>query len=289
MRLCDKTLEVLRDLITGDDKRIEYRGGKELVELFNKLGFHDSYGQGFPSRSAYTKDRLEVINGTPELDACIKLIFSPVNFIGKKDVMQATLQYFNEYLAFDGWNVIIQGRDVSFKKASDFEIQADARSAHTEDEFLSKQFDDIDFSSLSLEAALIPVLKQRMDEIKTCMEAGAYLAVVILCGSTLEGILLGIANNYPKSFNEATAAPKDKSGKVKPFQDWTLANYIDAACDAGFIDLDIKKFSHTLRDFRNYIHPYEQMLQRFNPTEDTARICLQVLKGALNQLSRKCK
>ncbi len=47
----------------------------------------------------------------------------------------------------------------------------------------------------------------------------------------------------------------------------------------------VKKFSHSLRDFRNYIHPYEQVSSRFNPDEHTARISWQVLKAALFQLS----
>jgi len=45
--------------------------------------------------------------------------------------------------------------------------------------------------------------------------------------------------------------------------------------------LDVKKFSHVMRDFRNYIHPYEQMASKFNPDKHTAEICLQVLRAAI--------
>jgi hypothetical protein len=48
---------------------------------------------------------------------------------------------------------------------------------------------------------------------------------------------------------------------------------------------DTQKFSHSLRDFRNYIHPFEQMSSGFNPREHTAKICLQVLKAAIYEIS----
>lgn len=66
---------------------------------------------------------------------------------------------------------------------------------------------------------------------------------------------------------------------------WSLSQLIDVACDIGIIELDVKKFSHVLRDFRNYIHPYEQMASKFNPNDQTAEICFHVLKAALADLS----
>lgn len=47
MKLSSKTLEKLRNLI---NEETDYRSGPKLVEFFNQFGFHDSYGQGFPSR-----------------------------------------------------------------------------------------------------------------------------------------------------------------------------------------------------------------------------------------------
>lgn len=294
MKLCDKTLEELGGLITGDDKKIQYRSGSMLVKFFNKLGFRDSYiwgGVGFSngksSRKDYTQNKLQQINGTPEIDICIKNLFSPVNFIEKTDILQNVLAEFNQYLNFDGWNIIIQGKEVIIKKAGVFELKPTEKPAETETEFLAKQFDDVNFNLLNLENSLIPVLQQRLDEIKQCINNGAFLSVIFLCGSTLEGVLLGVAQRHPKEFNTANSAPKDdKDGKTKKFKDWSLSNLIDVAYEVNFIDLDVKKFSYSLRDFRNYIHPYEQMKQKFNPTEDTAKICLQIFKTTLNQLSK---
>ncbi|ULQ46240.1 hypothetical protein JN531_014180 [Flagellatimonas centrodinii] len=113
MILNPKTLENLRELI---NERTEYRSGPKLVQFFNRLGFRDAYGQGFPSRWAFTDERLGKINGTPALDDCIKAVFSPANFIGRIAELDAHIQEFNQYLAFDKWRVVRDGADISFKK-----------------------------------------------------------------------------------------------------------------------------------------------------------------------------
>jgi len=76
----------------------------------------------------------------------------------------------------------------------------------------------------------------------------APLAAIFLCGSTLEGILLGIASSRPKEFNQSSVSPKDSLGKVKQFQDWTLNDFIKVARDLDLVGEDVKKFSHALRD-----------------------------------------
>ena len=109
--------------------------------------------------------------------------------------------------------------------------------------------------------------------------------MIFLCGSILEGVLLGTAQQNPARFNQSKVSPKNGSGRVKQFHDWSLAQLINAACDVGFLKLDIQKFSHGLRDFRNYIHPYQQMTSGFTPDEHTAKVCFQVLKAALASLA----
>jgi hypothetical protein len=156
----------------------------------------------------------------------------------------------------------------------------------TEDEFISREFGAVSVSKLGLDAAVCDILKQRLDEIRKCLSARSSLAVIFLCGSTLEGILLGTASARTKDFNQSPISPKDKTGKVKPFQEWTLNDFINVSRDLNLIGEDVKKFSHALRDFRNYIHPYQQMSSNFNPDSHTARICWQVLQASIAQLSK---
>lgn len=161
-----------------------------------------------------------------------------------------------------------------------------APSVATEDEFISREFGNVSIDKLGLDSCISGILKQRVDEIKRGLSAKTPLAVIFLCGSTLEGILLGIACRRAQDFNQSTLSPKDKAtGKVKRFSNWTLNEFINVASDLQLVGEDVKKFSHALRDFRNYIHPYEQMSSNFNPDGHTARICWQVLQAAISQLS----
>ena len=93
-----------------------------------------------------------------------------------------------------------------------------------------------------------------------------------------------MAEKYPKQYNQSTSSPKDNTGKVKKTTDWTLNNYIDITTEIGIINLDVKKISHTVRDFRNYTQSYSRLSSSFSPDMDTTSICFQVLKATINQI-----
>lgn len=183
-------------------------------------------------------------------------------------------------------------RDIRYDKCQDI-IQRLLGKVHREENadkrFLEKDFGNISVDKIPIDSSLIPILKSRLEEAYRCFQSNSPLAVIFLSGSILEGVLLGVAIQKPREFNQAENSPKDKSGKVKPFQEWSLSQFIDVACDLGILKLDIKKFSHGLREFRNYIHPYEQMASKFHPDKHTAEICLQVLKAAIACLSGERK
>jgi len=152
----------------------------------------------------------------------------------------------------------------------------------TESDFLKRDFGAISVQGLGLDNTVELILAARVKEAIECVGAGAPLSAILMCGSVLEGILLSVALKNPAEFNRASGSPKQKdTGKVRPFHEWTLASLIDVAHEVGVLRLDVKKFGHAVRDFRNYIHPYEQMAAQFNPDQHTAQICVQVLRAAI--------
>lgn len=155
----------------------------------------------------------------------------------------------------------------------------------TIDAFLHREFTIPNIQNLPIEPQVATIIESRLEEARKALGAGAYLSVIFLCGSVLEGVLLGMAQNEPAKFNRSPTSPKDSDGKVKKFQDWTLKEFIDTACEVKLLKPDVQKFSHGLRDFRNYIHPYQQLVSRFTPDEHTAKVCFQVLKAALASLA----
>ncbi len=155
---------------------------------------------------------------------------------------------------------------------------------------ITQTFDDeqlseiISFPSELIDSNLQVVLKSRYVEAKKCID-NSPLAAIMLCGSLLEGLLLGIAQKHPSQFNKSAIAPKNKeNNKVKPFADWSLAQFIDVSHELGYIRLDVKNFNHELRNFRNYIHPYQQLKENFNPDHYTAKMCLTAIEATISQL-----
>jgi len=168
-------------------------------------------------------------------------------------------------------------------------MPAPSKPTQTVDDFLHSEFVIPNLEKLPIEAVAVPIIESRLKEARMAMGAGAYPSTIFLCGSVLEAVLLGAAQKEPARFNQASASPKAADGDVKRFHEWNLAQFIDVACAAGLLKPDVKKFSHGLRDFRNYIHPYEQMSSGFTPDEHTAKVCFQVLKAALASVAGERK
>jgi len=160
------------------------------------------------------------------------------------------------------------------------------REPETVENFLVRKIELPSLGKLNLDPTVTSILEGRLREVEQGLRAKTALSVIMMSGSLLEGALLGVALQRPSDFNRMGSSPKDKMGKVRPFHEWSLAQFIDAACDLKILKLDVKKFSHVLRDFRNYIHPYEQMASGFTPDMHTAEICFQVLKAALADLGK---
>lgn len=154
----------------------------------------------------------------------------------------------------------------------------------TEEDFISKEFKEISIDELGFDNDLNDVLNLRLKEVKSCFTANAPLSIIVICGSILEGILLGVALQSPKFFNQSKKAPKDEERKIKQFRYWSLNDLIEVAYEIKILDENVKKFSHNLRDFRNYIHPHEQLGKDFNPNMQTAKISWNVLKLAMEQI-----
>ena len=292
MNLNSKTLEKLRMIINGDGTK-DYRSGPALVNFFNELGFKDIYSRGFPSRWCYTDEKLQRINGTPKLDMCIRNTFDVRNYVERIYELDELICEFNKYLVFDKWKIERDNEKINFKKLDRIIIDDSKPEIleleDEEQEFLKRTF-KVDIDALNLDANVSEIIKSRLSEVESCISNGAALSATIMIGSILEGVLLGIATRFPKLFNSAKSAPKDRESKIiKKFYDWSLNNYIDVAYEVGILKHDVQQFSHGVRDFRNYIHPYEQMATKFSPDKQTALICFQVLKAAIYQIDKFLK
>jgi hypothetical protein len=283
MKISSKTIDYLKNIITGDSKKTRYLSGPQLVEFFNELGWQDIYGQGFPSRWEYTKRKLFELNQLDRIEKIIEHYYSPINFIEDKEGYKYLIKELNEYLAFEDLELKVETKTVKLQPKINVGEGADStkfKDADWGDDYTKQISTSLD--QLNIDPKLIKIIKYRLIEIQKGIENNCPLSVIILVGSILEAVFFDLAHKNIPLFNGAHASPK-----VKFFREWTLGNYIDVAKELGYIKEDQKKFSMILRDFRNYIHPSKQLKEDFHPSIDTAKQCIYVLKGAINQIIEK--
>lgn len=112
VKIVSETIEALEKLITGDQipsgsSLAPYRSGPAIVDFFNKHGEDDEYGQGFPSRWFYTQNRLAELNGKTVFKDIIESAVDPRIFFGTSFSVEEAVDYINQYLAYDGYKLIL--------------------------------------------------------------------------------------------------------------------------------------------------------------------------------------
>ncbi len=112
MKVSDRTIEAIKIIILGDCNSSgkclsPYKSGPILVKFFNKVGFNDEYGQGFPSRWEFVEEHLQELNGTEDLEKIIQEVCDPREFMDSEYRMDDALEYLNKRLKYDGYKIII--------------------------------------------------------------------------------------------------------------------------------------------------------------------------------------
>lgn len=164
------------------------------------------------------------------------------------------------------------------------QIEQPAVQVSSEAELLAKVFRPEQLRQLPFIAPdLAELLVGRMEQAQRCIEVDAHLSAVILCGSVLEGLCLGEGSHRPAAVNRAFAST---FGRTAPqFHEWKLREWIDVLESTGDFSPNISKFGHALRDFRNYVHPHQQLASQFVPDAHTARISFHVVAAAIDSLA----
>lgn len=147
MKLSNKTLDAIGKLVTGDSNLSTYRSGPVLVELFNRYGANDSYGQGFPSRWKYTKSHLQRLNDTTQVDALIREILDPREFLQTSHDQEAACSFVNDWLKYDGYEIVLEGGFPKIRDVNGTTIECTLSFEGPEEErrlFIDQQLDKAD-------------------------------------------------------------------------------------------------------------------------------------------------
>ena len=115
MRISEKTVKALREIINGDSVLGIYKSGSILVSFFNGFGRNDEYGKEFPSRWQYTEECLRSFNGSDKLKDIIESVVDPRDYISPEAIsssetsqeaqLDKIVDYLNKFLAYDGYRL----------------------------------------------------------------------------------------------------------------------------------------------------------------------------------------
>lgn len=109
MDISERTIKAFGKIITGDGGISPYRSGPVLVSLFNEYGRNDVYGRGFPSRWQYAEDCIRYFkkNDKLALGKIVKHVFDPREFLNTNFDLNKAVEFINNYLRYDGYEVVI--------------------------------------------------------------------------------------------------------------------------------------------------------------------------------------
>lgn len=286
-QLDGQTLEAIAELICGAGPDYSapgpYRTASEIHRFFQRASIAEQTTSS--TRKWFTLEILQACNkdatGTlipRKIEQVLTRIANPIEYQGQQEATNKVIEHLNRILLPEGFRVILLGITPRL------ELCEPGLAPSVPEGKVSFQTPP-DFQRLTNDPSLNSILCTRWQEAQLCAKSGAYLSAVIMMGSILEGMLLSIITQNPENANRALSAPMDpKRGKPKPFGEWELSTLINVAHDCAWIQGDVKRFSHTLRESRNMVHPWHQRALNEFPDEDTCNICWQVVCAAVHDL-----
>jgi len=135
---------------------------------------------------------------------------------------------------------------------------------------------DLKFEFIS-DLALRTVVEDYYSQTQRAASVDSYLGVVVGCGSIAEGMLTWALLCSPEKALGSSKAPKDRQGTVVPIERWSLPWLIDVATDLQLLGNTARQASWALKDFRNFIHPYNLLRQSARPDQALAMSSLAAL------------
>lgn len=123
------------------------------------------------------------------------------------------------------------------------------------------------------------ILERDFDEVQRAYVSACWKSVIILCGGTIEAILTDqlLRSQLAKT---SSVAPKNPD-----ITKWDLADLIKVAVDVKIVTPGIEKLSSPIREYRNLVHPGNELRNGLTFGQEESRIALEVLNIVHRDLS----
>ena len=92
---------------------------------------------------------------------------------------------------------------------------------------------------------------------------------------------------WRSSSSAVAPAASQTNDEVRPFPEWSLNDFLTRGREIRLLSEDVTEFAHAVREFRNYIHPQQQVKEDFSPRWVTAEVARHVLRAAIQDLQKR--
>jgi hypothetical protein len=130
------------------------------------------------------------------------------------------------------------------------------------------------------ERKLRGILERDYAEIQRAYVSECWKSVIIVSGSAIEAILLDRLQTEVAKARSSSKAPKESD-----LTRWDLAQLIDVTVDLWPDLAGVEKLSHSVRGYRNLVHPGNEIRTGLTVAREEARIALEVLNLVHRELS----
>lgn len=262
--LDDRTIERLAELICDIGGAYE-RSTRDLLRFVKAAGWDASYEGG--ARIPWLQEAIRARNEDPQaIEALLRRIVDPREYDEGMTAAEQFVGFVNSIVSADGFEVGHEGQRAFVRHAS-----ADQTALEQVATQLASPVLRATVRGLISRQEVADVLIARLDEVEAARRVGAHLLAVVGTGSFIEGLL------------DDVLRLRDKESRN---QETTLNWLLERAHKRGWIQHDAMTFSGYVKDYRNFVHPREQLKHGFSPDADTVLLCWQPVLAVINDLDR---
>jgi hypothetical protein len=133
------------------------------------------------------------------------------------------------------------------------------------------------------DAELRKMIERDYTEIQRAYVAQCWKSVIILSGGAIETILLDLLQQNQGMAMAASKAPKGKLDMTR----WDLSDLINVAVELKLVSQGVEKLSQPVREYRNLVHPGNEIRNKLVFDAEEAKIALEVLHIVHRDLSSR--
>lgn len=116
------------------------------------------------------------------------------------------------------------------------------------------------------------IIERDYEEIQKAFISNCWKSVIILCGGTIEAILTDLL-----LANKTRAIAADSAPKQSDITRWDFSKLIDVSVELKLVSSGMQKLSHPIREYRNLVHPSNEIRKQLSFNAEEAKIAIEVL------------